>query len=313
MPEQKELQRRIESIESLIREIELVSDPAVRSLSKQLIQSLMDLHGSGLERMLEIVHGSGEAGQKIIEVMGHDDLVRNLLLLYDLHPVGLQERVMEALEKSRPYLRSHGGNVEFVGVSESGAVTLRLAGSCHSCPSSAVTLQSTVEQAIYDAAPDVTEIIVEGTPPVADPPASFIPLASLQANGMSPAHITANSSRTVLSSAGQTDWEDVFGLDAIPSGTLQMQQIGGQRILFCKLNEDFYAYGVTCPGCGQHLEGGLIENTILVCPICRQRYDLVHAGRGVDIATLHLDPIPLLHENGRAKVAIISRVERSAT
>jgi nitrite reductase/ring-hydroxylating ferredoxin subunit len=73
------------------------------------------------------------------------------------------------------------------------------------------------------------------------------------------------------------------------------------------LNDDFYAYGMTCPGCGQPLEGGHLEKAILACPICLQKYDLVHAGRAVDISSLHLQPIPLLKENGRARVAVLPR------
>jgi len=88
--------------------------------------------------------------------------VGSLLLLYGLHPVDLETRVRGALEKTRPYLRSHGGNVELVDVDESGAVRLRLQGSCHGCPSSAMTLKLAIEQAIHDAAPDVTSISVEG-------------------------------------------------------------------------------------------------------------------------------------------------------
>jgi len=306
MPEQKDVQQRIESIEGLVREIEKVSDPTVRSLSRQLVQSLMDMHGAGIERMLEIVHNTGNTGRQVIDEMGRDDLVRSLLLLYGLHPVDLQTRILQALEKTRPYLRSHGGNVELVHVSDTGAVTLRLEGSCHSCPSSAVTLQSTVEQAIYEAAPDVTVIVVEGVVQEPATDATFVPLANLQSNG------NGHDRYPVSAAPGPTDWQDVFGLDALSPGTLQKQEVGGHPVLFCKLNEDFYAYGMICPGCGQPLEGGRVENAILACPICQQRYDLVHAGRGVDIAALHLDPIPLLKENGRAKVAIISRVERSA-
>lgn len=306
MPEQKDVQQRIESIEGLVREIEKLSDPSVRSLSSQLVQSLMDLHGAGIERMLEIVHGTGSTGQQVIDEMSRDDLVRSLLLLYGLHPVDLQTRILQALEKTRPYLRSHGGNVELAHVSDTGAVTLRLQGSCHSCPSSAVTLQSTVEQAIYEAAPDVTAINVEGAlqEPVAD--ATFVPLSNLRANGSS------QDLHAVSGTPAATDWQDVFGLEALSPGMLQKQNVAGQPVLFCKLNEDLYAYGMICPGCGQPLEGGRVDNSILACPICQQRYDLVHAGRGVDIAALHLDPIPLLKENGRARVAIISRVERSA-
>jgi Fe-S cluster biogenesis protein NfuA/nitrite reductase/ring-hydroxylating ferredoxin subunit len=302
-----DVQRRIESIEGLVHEIENMPDPAARSLSKQLVQSLMDLHGAALERTLEVVRRSGDTGRQIIDELGRDELVRNLLLLYGLHPVDLQTRILQALEKSRPYLRSHGGNVEFVGLSDSGAVTLRLEGSCHSCPSSAVTLQSTAEQAIYEAAPDVTAIIVEGVIQEVAATAGFVPLATLQGSG------NGHDSHRASFAPGHTNWEDVFGLDALPTGTLRKQEVGGQTVLFCKLNEDFYAYSIICPGCGQPLDGGHLESAILACPICRQRFDLVHAGRGVDITTLHLEPIPLLKENGRARVAIFSRVPRSAS
>jgi Fe-S cluster biogenesis protein NfuA/nitrite reductase/ring-hydroxylating ferredoxin subunit len=299
-----DIEQRIGSIEGLVREMEKVSDPAVRSLSRQLMQSLMELHGSGIERMLEIVHGSGNVGQQIIDDMGRDNLVRSLLLLYGLHPVDMQTRILEALERTRPYLRSHGGNVELVHVSDMGAVTLRLEGSCHSCPSSAVTLQSTVEQAIYEAAPDVTAIVVEGVAqqPAAD--ATFVPLGHLESNR------NGHTGSEASAAAGPTDWQDVFGLDALPTGTLRKQEVGGNSILFCKLNDDLYAYGMNCPGCGQPLEGGRVENAILACPICQQRYDLVHAGRGLDVAALHLDPVPLLKENGRARVAILSGATR---
>jgi Fe-S cluster biogenesis protein NfuA/nitrite reductase/ring-hydroxylating ferredoxin subunit len=311
MSEHKDVQRRIESIEGLVRELEKVSDPAVQSLSKQLLQSLMDLHGMGLERMLEITHRSGPGGQKIIDEMGRDDLVSSLLLLYGLHPLDLESRVVQALETSRPYLRSHGGNVELVSVSEGGAVVLRLQGSCHSCPSSAMTLQSTVEQAIYDAAPDVTSIFVDGV--VNEKPASgFISVASLQANGNGDAAVNGHSAGNGSSATVKTEWEDVFGLDALPPGILQTQHVGGEPVLFCQLNEQFYAYGMICPGCGQPLEGGSLQDAILACPVCRHEYDLIHAGRSVDISKLHLQPIPLLKENGRARVAVISKAQRSA-
>ena len=70
-----------------------------------------------------------------------------LLLLHGLHPLDLEARVRQALDKVRPYLRSHGGNVELLGVDE-GVVRLRLEGSCHGCPSSAATMRQTIEEAI---------------------------------------------------------------------------------------------------------------------------------------------------------------------
>jgi len=82
------------------------------------------------------------------------------LLLYGLHPLDLESRVGQALEKVRPYLHSHGGNIELLGLTD-GIVRLRLHGSCHGCPSSAQTLKQTIEEAIFEIAPDVTAIEVE--------------------------------------------------------------------------------------------------------------------------------------------------------
>jgi Fe-S cluster biogenesis protein NfuA len=94
-------------------------------------------------------------------------VVGGLFLLHGLHPLGVEDRVRQALEGVRPYLRSHGGNVELLGVSD-GVVRLRLNGSCHSCPSSAVTMQQTIEEAIYGKAPEVTAVEVEGAPEAED-------------------------------------------------------------------------------------------------------------------------------------------------
>jgi Fe-S cluster biogenesis protein NfuA len=85
--------------------------------------------------------------------------------LHGLHPVPVRERVIGALDEVRPYLASHGGGVELLGVAD-GVVRLRLEGSCHGCPSSAATLRGAVEEAIARAAPDVERVETEG---VAEP------------------------------------------------------------------------------------------------------------------------------------------------
>ena len=79
-------------------------------------------------------------------------------------PVPIEARVRTALEEVRPYLDSHGGNVELVAV-EDGTVRLRMEGSCSGCPSSAVTLKLAIEDAIRKHAPDVGEIEAEDAEP----------------------------------------------------------------------------------------------------------------------------------------------------
>jgi Fe-S cluster biogenesis protein NfuA len=123
----------------------------------ELLQTVMEFHRTAVDRMMEIAADAGDAGWQIIESFSRDDLVANMLLLHGLHPMDLDARVHGALDKVRPLLHSHGGDVELIDIAE-GSVRLRLIGSCHGCPSSTMTLKSSIEKAIYEAAPDVASI-----------------------------------------------------------------------------------------------------------------------------------------------------------
>jgi Fe-S cluster biogenesis protein NfuA len=181
MSNQKEVESRIASIDRIVHSLEDATDPVLRANAKELVEALMALHGACLERMLEIVDKTGAAGKSIIETFGRDDIVKSVLLLYGLHPVDLRARVLEALDKTRPYLRKNGG-VSFVGIDDAGVVTLRMEGQNDGCQSSAASLKRSVEQAIHEAAPDVSAIVMEGyVEPTAT--AGFVPLASLAASG----------------------------------------------------------------------------------------------------------------------------------
>jgi len=79
MPTSSEVQSRLKSIEALVQQIEKASDPVLAATAKELVQLLMELHGAGFERMLEIVNQTAASGAPIIEALGRDDLVRSLL------------------------------------------------------------------------------------------------------------------------------------------------------------------------------------------------------------------------------------------
>src|SRR5215813_15088437 len=123
MSEEKAFQRLSQRIEELIARIEAAPDPSVRADALELTRSLMELHGAGLDRVMEIVARAGASGYALMEDFAGDDLVASLLLLYGLHPHDLEKRVMKALDEARPVLHSHGGDVELLGVAE-GIVSL---------------------------------------------------------------------------------------------------------------------------------------------------------------------------------------------
>ncbi len=159
-------QGKLERLDALLREAEHLADPSARGRFQEIVRVLLELHGQALEQLLEYVDAAGDAGRDILNACAGDDVVSGLLLLHGLHPMGLEARVQQALDKVRPYLRGHGGNVEILGV-DGETVRLRLIGSCDGCPSSAATIKQTIEEAILARAPEVTTIQVEGLPAAA--------------------------------------------------------------------------------------------------------------------------------------------------
>jgi Fe-S cluster biogenesis protein NfuA len=151
------LKNRLEKIDGLVAQIRNSPDAEIKKAALDLIQTIMEFHAAGIDRMMEIASDAGEVGWQIIDGFSRDEIISNLLLLHGLHPVDIETRVRGALDQVRPYLKSHGGNVDLVEVAD-GVVTLRLIGSCDGCPSSSLTLKTAIEKAIQDAAPDVIAI-----------------------------------------------------------------------------------------------------------------------------------------------------------
>ena len=173
---------RLRELESLLPEIEHLADSSVREKVGQLVQTVLEFHGEGLARLVEQLMHNDAGGGLLVRKLAQDDLIGSLLILHGLHPLDLQARVLQALEKIAPLLKSHGGSVSLTNVSPEGEVYLRLEGSCHGCASSRVTLESSIESAIYASAPDVTAIHVEGLIGEAEAHASsggFVPLSQL--------------------------------------------------------------------------------------------------------------------------------------
>ena len=160
-PDAREFQARLQRLDALLQGVERLADPTVRARTHEIVQAILELHGVGLERVLSHVAEAGEAGAAALDACSRDEVVSGMLLLHDLHPLDVEGRVLLALEQVRPYLASHGGDVELLGVRDSVA-RLRLVGSCHGCPSSAVTMKQTVEEAVLGRAPEVVSVEVEG-------------------------------------------------------------------------------------------------------------------------------------------------------
>ena len=175
MPAQAEFQQRLGSIEHLLNKIESEADPSLRTTVQELVQLVMDLHGSGLERILEVIRASGDGSESLIQKLGRDELVSSVLTLYGLHPENLEARVTRALDKARVRLRAHEGEVELLSIQD-GAVRLLLHANGHSCGSTTQALKGILEEAVYQGAPDITGLVIDDAAGKRD----FVPLEMLQ-------------------------------------------------------------------------------------------------------------------------------------
>jgi Fe-S cluster biogenesis protein NfuA len=182
LAEDKDFRQRMQRIGDLVQKIEDIADPAVRATAKELVQLLMEMHGTGLEKILEITFHAGNAGVGIIDELACDPLVSSLLILYGLHPEALGSRVAKALDRIRPGLRKHGSEIELLAVDE-GVVRVRIETGGHACGSTLKGIRSTVEEAIYESAPDITSLFIEG--PEAQASSGFVALEKLLGDHLS--------------------------------------------------------------------------------------------------------------------------------
>lgn len=157
----------IEQIGSLVEQVRAFPDPQARDIALQLTQAILDMHADALARLMELL-SRYEDNAELVETLVSDPKVGGILLLHDLHPLDLATRVQRALQT--PELRSGGGKIELIS-SQDGIVRVRVDGR--------PGIRATLEQAIWAAAPDAHEVIVDGGDELA--PAGFVPIQQLLA------------------------------------------------------------------------------------------------------------------------------------
>jgi Fe-S cluster biogenesis protein NfuA/nitrite reductase/ring-hydroxylating ferredoxin subunit len=282
-----------------------------RERAEELVRLVADLYGAGLERLLTILHELGRMDDEALAALAADDLVAGLLLVHDLHPYDVMTRVEQALDNVRPYLGSHGGDVELLAVSDD-VVRLRLLGSCDGCPSSSVTLKLAVEGAIEAAAPEITAIEVETAAEATSPLSPVITVDSLWSRLDQGASAVAGSAAVI---SGAT-WEAVPGLSNLADGAVAGFLVGETSIVGCRIGANLYAFLDRCGRCAGSLAtaslgrlfGGVTGDGALCCPACGAHFAVRRAGACLEELELHLDPLPLLLSQGLATVALPTTV-----
>jgi len=276
--------------------------PAARERAELLVREVTDLYGAGLERMMQLAVATNP---ELAQAFADDNLVASLLLVHNLHPHDVARRVSDALDSVRPYLGSHGGDVHLIEIADSpggGIVRLQFSGSCKTCPSSSVTLELAVEDAIRAAAPEIgsIEVVAPEAKSTSVIPADTL-LSRLHTNG---------HSRPV--------WHQVPDVADLAPGEVGGFRVDATVVMACRVDDALFAYLDRCGSCGESLAGAALHKVmgsnapVLRCPRCRAHFDVVHAGRCVDggvgpagHSDTHLEPVPLLERDGVLSMALV--------
>ena len=177
-------------------------------------------------------------------------------------------------------MESHGGNVELISL-ENDYAKLRLQGHCKTCPSSTVTLELAVRAAIEEACPDLAGFEVEGMKNEADPATESFEHAPNAA----------------------PEWTRIESAGELANGKLMSLRTEDESLLVCKVSDRLYAFRDHCPACNLPLHLGEIQGGLIVCSL-GHLFDPRLAGASPDDPALHLDPLPLLSQEGVVKVAL---------
>jgi Fe-S cluster biogenesis protein NfuA/nitrite reductase/ring-hydroxylating ferredoxin subunit len=302
-----------QQIEELLAELSGHPDRSVGEAAEELARLLMAMYGAGLERVVAVLGAGQGPGYRMLHELLDDELVGNLLVLHDLHPEDTTARVTRALESVRPYLGSHAGGVDLLGVVEEagGAVVrLRLQGSCDGCPSSAVTVKMAIEKAIEEACPEVVRVDVEGmseADAARSKPTRELPVLQIGTRPPDPADAGSSGAGAadvpvawvVLEPPplrpGQCAELEIAGLEvllALPAGA-NAPEAGG-----------LVAYRDECPSCHRALTDAKLSGNELTCANCAVAFDVRLAGRALDGSARHLDPLPLVQRAGGWRLAV---------
>lgn len=191
--------------------------PQVRALAEALLQGVDGVHRPALVRIANLLDHHG-----LLEQASADPVAGELLDLYDLVPRPPHHQVERALEGIRPYIQSHGGQLEVLAV-DGGVVRVRLAGACAGCSGSAMTLRRGVEAALREGYAGFERMDVEE--PVAEPARpTFIPLTEV-------GRITPSKPPIFLDAASVEEVDD-----------MRVVTVGGEEVLLHNLDGEIFAF-----------------------------------------------------------------------
>ena len=222
-------------------------------LTVQALKSAIeDLHKEALKRLIRVLKDDPASFACMREALS-DQVVHGVLRFHGLVKESLQARLEKALDEVRPFMATHGGDVELVAVKPPDTIEIRLLGSCHGCPASSQTLSEGVEKAVRAHCPEIVHInqVSKGAPEAHKAAAN---------DGVSVVHFISP-----FALHAKSGWIDAANIDEIPEGGVTERKIKTRSVLLSKQGSRVSCFDNSCAHLGMPLEMGEIENGVITC------------------------------------------------
>ena len=254
-------------------------DPDARRAATDLKDAVEAFHRPALVHLVRTLRAD-PAGKELLFQLVDEPSVRAVFALHGIIRADPLTRANQALDRVRPYLQSHGGDVELVAI-EGSIATVRLHGACNGCSMSAQTLREGVERALVEEVDEIEGIEVEEDAPTT----AFIPLGSV---GRRPA-----------ADAGWVAGPAVSGIDNGAMARFDVD-VDGTSHSFVVTNVDhrFAVFRNECVHQGMTLDGGEMADRVLTCPWHGFRFD-ASTGECISAPGAQLQGVPTRIDDGR--------------
>jgi Fe-S cluster biogenesis protein NfuA/nitrite reductase/ring-hydroxylating ferredoxin subunit len=222
--------------------------------------SIEELNREAFRRLIRFLREDPAAAERLRAAVHEDPLVFGVLRFHGLVKDPLAQRVEQALEEVRPFLRQHGGDVELVAI-QTDAVEVRLVGACHGCPASGQTLSEGVERSIKLRCPEIQHVRqVSRAPQVRAQPQLGEPQV---------VHFVSPFARS-----RDQGWEPLCRLDEIADGGIATRTHQGRELLLYRSGDTVSCANNVCAHMGMPLDGGELVGGTLRCPYHGFTYQL---------------------------------------
>jgi len=251
---------------------ELKGEARERALAMK--SAIEEFHKSALSHVVKFLKSDPRGKELLFEMVDQPEIYA-MLSMHGLIRPDLSARVRRVIENVRPYMQSHGGDVELLEVS-SDTVRLRLAGSCNGCSMSAVTLRNGVEDALRENVPEITHIEVVPN----EPTPTLISVESL---------LHANSK----------GWIPGPPAEELKDGKPFRMEGENGGILLIRLGNQIQAFRNACAHMGLPLESGMVDKEAgtITCPWHGFRFDC-RTGECLTAPHAQLESVPLRIDAG---------------